>query len=68
MLDQFGKLGSTHYNSRLIPTDMIGAILDISEIRPFATVQNVNMKKETVIIEKKTSANKIIIDESSETN
>lgn len=60
---QFGKLGSIFYNSKFIPTDMIRAILDVSEIRPSATVEDVNMKKETVIIEKK-----IIIDESSETS
>ena len=47
---------------------MTGAILDISEIRPSATVQDVNMKEETVVMEEKTSTNKIIIDESSETN
>ena len=63
-----GKSGSILYNSKFIPTDMIGTILDVSEIRPSATVQDISMKKETVVMEEKTSMNKIIIDESSETN
>merc|ERR1712128_21799 len=72
-----GKAGSILYSSKFIPTEMLGTILDVSEVRPeiikqepnvepqqkALTVQDSTTTRETIIMQEDRSTNKFIINE-----